>query len=42
LHGSNQWHDNLPGFREAVLDYHKTLTSCAAHLGDVFARGVGR
>src|SRR5229473_7915503 len=41
LHGSNQWPENLPGFREAVLDYHTTMTEFAALLASVFARGLG-
>jgi isopenicillin N synthase-like dioxygenase len=41
LHGSNQWPDNLPGFREAVLDYHTTMTGFAGLLASVFARGLG-
>ncbi len=41
LHGANQWPDNLPGFREAVLDYHRTMTDFAALMASVFARGLG-
>src|SRR3979411_548590 len=41
LHGSNQWPENLPGFREAVLDYHTTMTEFASLLASVFARGLG-
>jgi len=40
LHGANQWPDNLPGFRETVLDYHTTMTEFAALLASVFARGL--
>ena len=40
LHGSNQWPDNLPGFREAVLDYHTTMTGFAGLLASVVARGL--
>ena len=40
LHGANLWPDNLPGFREAVLDYHTTMTEFAALLASVFARGL--
>ncbi len=39
LHGSNLWPDNLPGFRETVLDYHTTMTGFAGLLASVFARG---
>jgi isopenicillin N synthase-like dioxygenase len=41
LHGTNQWPDNLPGFREALLDYHTTITEFTALLASVFARGLG-
>lgn len=41
LHGANLWPDNLPGFREAVLDYHTTMTEFAALVASVFARGLG-
>jgi isopenicillin N synthase-like dioxygenase len=41
LHGANLWPDNLPGFREAVLDYHTTMTGFAALVASVFARGLG-
>ncbi len=41
LHGANLWADNLPGFREAVLDYHTTMTEFAALVASVFARGLG-
>jgi len=40
LHGRNLWPDNLPGFKEAVLDYHTTMTGFAALLASVFARGL--
>jgi isopenicillin N synthase-like dioxygenase len=40
LHGSNLWPDDLPGFKEAVLDYHATMTGFAALLASVFARGL--
>lgn len=40
LHGHNQWPANLPGFKEAVLDYHTTMTAFAALLASVFARGL--
>lgn len=41
LHGGNLWPADLPGFREAVLDYHATMTDFAALLASVFARGLG-
>jgi isopenicillin N synthase-like dioxygenase len=40
LHGHNQWPEDLPGFKEAVLDYHTTMTGFAALLASVFARGL--
>ncbi len=40
LHGRNLWPDGLPGFREAVLDYHATMTEFAALLASVFACGL--
>ena len=40
LHGHNQWPKDLPGFKEAVLDYHTTMTEFAALLASVFARGL--
>ena len=40
LHGHNQWPEDLPGFKEAVLDYHTTMTEFAALLASVFARGL--
>ena len=40
LHGANLWPDDLPGFREAVLGYHATMTDFAALLASVFARGL--
>lgn len=40
LHGANLWPEDLPGFREAVLDYHGTMTGFAALLASVFARGL--
>ena len=40
LHGANLWPEDLPGFREAVLDYHATMTEFAALLASVFARGL--
>ena len=32
LHGQDLWPENLPGFRETVLDYHPTMTAGAALL----------
>ena len=32
LHGKNLWPENLPGFKEAVLDYHTTMTGFTALL----------
>ena len=40
LHGSNLWPEGLPGFKDAVLDYHTTMTGFAALLASVFARGL--
>jgi len=40
LHGHNQWPEDLPGFKEAVLNYHTTMTGFAALLASVFARGL--
>ena len=41
LHGRNMWPENLPGFKEAVLDYHTTMTGFTALMASVFARGLG-
>jgi isopenicillin N synthase-like dioxygenase len=41
LHGPNLWPDDLPGFKEAVLDYHATMTGFAGLLASTFARGLG-
>jgi isopenicillin N synthase-like dioxygenase len=41
LHGANLWPENLPGFREAVLDYYETMRGFAALMASVFARGLG-
>ena len=40
LHGHNQWPADLPGFKEAVLGYHTTMTEFAALVASVFARGL--
>ncbi len=40
LHGHNLWPDNLPGFKDAVLDYHTTMTEFTALVASVFARGL--
>jgi isopenicillin N synthase-like dioxygenase len=40
LHGHNLWPENLPGFKEGVLDYHMTMTEFAALVASVFARGL--
>lgn len=40
LHGHNQWPEDLPGFKDAVLDYHKTMTEFTALMASVFARGL--
>ena len=40
LHGHNQWPADLPGFKDAVLDYHTTMTEFAALVASVFARGL--
>jgi isopenicillin N synthase-like dioxygenase len=40
LHGKNLWPENLPGFKDAVLDYHTTMTGFTALLASVFARGL--
>jgi isopenicillin N synthase-like dioxygenase len=40
LHGHNQWPEDLPGFKDAVLDYHTTMTEFTALMASVFARGL--
>src|SRR5476649_1638912 len=40
LHGHNQWPEDLPGFKDAVLDYHRTMTGFTALMASVFARGL--
>ncbi len=42
LHGPNPWPDNLPGFREGVLDYYGTMRGFAALMASLFARGLGQ
>src|SRR5471030_1693031 len=37
LHGHNQWPEDLPGFKDAVLDYHTTMTEFTALMASVFA-----
>jgi isopenicillin N synthase-like dioxygenase len=41
LHGPNQWPDGLPGFREALLDYHGQLDALARRLLVGFALALG-
>ncbi len=41
LHGQNLWPEDLPGFREVVLDYYGTMRQFAALMASVFARGLG-
>jgi isopenicillin N synthase-like dioxygenase len=41
LHGKNLWPDGLPAFKEAVLDYHTTMTGFTLLMASVFARGLG-
>jgi isopenicillin N synthase-like dioxygenase len=41
LHGVNPWPDNLPGFREGVLDYFDSMRDFAALMASLFARGLG-
>jgi isopenicillin N synthase-like dioxygenase len=41
LYGTNQWPENLPGFRETVMEYYDTMTGFAALLASLFARGLG-
>ncbi len=41
LHGPNPWPQNLPGFREGVLDYYDTMRDFAALMASLFARGLG-
>jgi isopenicillin N synthase-like dioxygenase len=40
LHGANPWPENLPGFREGVLDYYDTMRNFTALMASVFARGL--
>jgi len=40
LRDPNQWPEGLPGFREAVLDYMKTMEGFCLHLLPVYARAL--
>ena len=39
--GPNQWPDDLPGFRETVLDYHGTMSELAYRMLPLYARSLG-
>jgi len=41
LHGANQWPASLPGFRESVLDYYKTMDQLGVRLLQAFALALG-
>lgn len=40
LYGANQWPEGIPGFKEAVLDYHTTMVGFSALVASVFARAL--
>jgi isopenicillin N synthase-like dioxygenase len=42
LHGPNPWPENLPGFRDTVLDYYETMRGFTALMASIFARGLGQ
>ena len=41
FHGLNQWPDNLPGFRETVLEYMSTLETLCRRLVSLYALALG-
>jgi isopenicillin N synthase-like dioxygenase len=41
LHGPNQWPANLPGFRDALLDYYRAMEALTATLLQGFSLAMG-
>ena len=41
LHGGNHWPADLPGFREATLEYYHTMRTFAGLVASLFAQGLG-